>query len=191
MKELHGFIDVESRPGQGTTFTLYFPTTWSVSEPQIALRNDLKGRGEILLVVDDIAEQRDIAKSIFEALGYSVLTASNGPEALTQARQTMVDLVVLDMCLDTGMDGLETYRELIKVHPGLRAVIVSGFEANDQAREMQRLGAGQFIQKPYMLETIAAAVRSELDGRGSGMSETALLESSGADSPGHTGKDKT
>ena len=164
LKDLRGFIDVESFEGHGTTFKLYFPVTREAPAVNTPSRLDLKGFGETLLIVDDIAEQREIARSIFEALGYRVQTASNGREALVLFEQTKVDLVILDMSLDSDLDGLGTYRELFKLDPGLKTIIVSGFAPNERVREMQQLGAGQFVQKPYMLETIGTAVRNALDG---------------------------
>jgi signal transduction histidine kinase/CheY-like chemotaxis protein len=164
VKDLHGFIDVESRAGRGTSFTLYFPVVRPGSAAGVATSADLKGHGETLLVVDDIDDQREMAKSILEALGYSVLTASNGREALSQAGLTKVDLVVLDMLEDSDLDGRGIYRELVKINPGQKIIIVGGVLPDDRVREMQRMGAGPFVPKPYLLETIGPAVRQTLDG---------------------------
>ena len=73
------------------------------------------------------------------------------------------DLVVLDMIMPPGMDGLETYRRIIAKHPGQRAVIASGFSENERVAALQRLGAGEYLRKPYTLEKIGLAVRRELD----------------------------
>jgi two-component system cell cycle sensor histidine kinase/response regulator CckA len=70
---------------------------------------------------------------------------------------------VLDMIMDPGMDGLETYRQIVGIRPGQRAIIVSGFSETDRVREAQALGAGAYVRKPYVLEKIGAAIRNELD----------------------------
>ena len=80
-------------------------------------------------------------------------------------RREGVDLIVMDMIMETGFDGLDTYREIIKYCPGQKAVIVSGFSPTERANEMQRLGAGPYIKKPYTLQDIGRAVRNELDRR--------------------------
>jgi len=73
------------------------------------------------------------------------------------------DLIVLDMIMDPGMDGLDTYRKIVEVHPRQKAVIVSGYSETDRVRRTQALGAGKYIKKPYTLEMIGTAVRKELD----------------------------
>ena len=74
-----------------------------------------------------------------------------------------VDLVILDMIMDPGIDGLETYRRITRLHPGQRAIIASGFSETERVKEALRLGAGAYVRKPYLLEEIGAAVRHELD----------------------------
>jgi DNA-binding NarL/FixJ family response regulator len=73
-----------------------------------------------------------------------------------------VDLILLDMIMDPGISGRETYERVIKIHPNQKAVIVSGFVETDEVREAQRLGAGRFIKKPFTLETIGFALKNEL-----------------------------
>ncbi len=163
-KDHNGFIDIRSNEGLGTIFTLYFPTTretTSLSKPRIVL-DDYLGN-ETVLIVDDVLEQLDIARGMLEKLGYSVLTAANGSLALNIVRDSPVDLVVLDMIMPGNLDGLETYLEILKIAPGQRAIIASGFSQSERVKKLQQLGAGQYIQKPYTLETLGVAVRSELD----------------------------
>ena len=124
----------------------------------------LLGKGESVLVVDDVAEQREIAGQILSALGYGVTTVDSGAAALAHLESHPADLVIIDMLMLPGMDGLETYRRIAVRHPGQKAIIVSGYSHNERVRQAQRLGAGRFIQKPYRLETLGMAVRRELDG---------------------------
>jgi PAS domain S-box-containing protein len=165
VKDHNGYIDVLSIPDQGTTFELYFPVTRKTreSESDTQLAEDLTGNGESILVVDDVADQRDIAARILTRLGYCVKTAPSGEAAVTHMQRGAADLLILDMIMDPGMDGLDTYREILKLRPGQRAIIASGFSENERVREAQRLGARQYIKKPYTLEAIAKAVKTELD----------------------------
>jgi PAS domain S-box-containing protein len=160
-----GYVDVQSTEGEGSTFTLYFPATKreldnSGSRTSI---EDYLGRGESILVVDDVEEQRQIASGILKKLRYSVSTVSSGEEAVDYMKKNSVDLLILDMIMDPGMDGLETYRRIVELHPGQRAVIASGFSETERVKKAQRLGAGQYIRKPYTLEKIGTAVRTALD----------------------------
>ena len=165
VKDHNGYIDIESSESSGTTITLYFPVTRRVLPhdiPELSLEENM-GRGESILVVDDIEEQREIASGMLRKLGYSVSAASSGEEAVAYMKINSADLVVLDMIMDPGMDGLDTYSSILKLHAGQKAVIASGFSETDRVREAQKLGAGQYIKKPYTLEKIARAVRAELD----------------------------
>jgi CheY-like chemotaxis protein len=165
VKDHKGYIDVKSKVGQGTTFTLYFPITrrHTARENKRASLEDYRGKGERILVVDDIAEQRDLASSILEKLGYAVTCVSSGEEALEWLKSRTADLVVLDMIMNPGMDGLDTYKEILKLYPGQKAIIASGFSESNRVKVAQRLGAGAYVKKPYLMEKIGMAVRNELE----------------------------
>ena len=117
-----------------------------------------------ILVVDDVKEQRELAVAILTRLGYRVDAVAGGEEALAYLKDRRADLVVLDMIMDPGMDGLETYRKIIEIAPGQKAVIVSGFSETGKVRRAQELGAGAYVKKPYVLEKIGKAIRDELGG---------------------------
>ena len=162
-----GYIDVRSRIGQGTVFTLYFPLTRDIPEAKsepLPLQAYM-GHGETILVVDDIETQREIAAGLLRKLNYKVVTAASGEAAIAYLEDHRCDLIVLDMIMDPGMDGLDTYRQIIERHPGQRAIIASGFSETQRVREAQELGAGVYVKKPYLLEKIGVAVREEF-GRG-------------------------
>lgn len=165
VKDHGGYIKVESEEGRGTHFSLYFPLCReAISEKARGLdRQAYAGRGERILVVDDAEDQCLLAKSLLERIGYIVDTVSSGEEAVAYLRKHHVDLVVLDMIMDPGWDGLDTYKEILKVRPDQRAIIVSGFAQTERVSEAQRLGAGPYVKKPYILEHIGLAVRGELD----------------------------
>ena len=121
------------------------------------------GNGETVLVVDDVQEQREIALHLLTRLGYNVSTVSSGEEALEFMRVNSVGLLVLDMIMPPGIDGLDTYKGILENHPHQKAVIVSGFSETKRVKEAQRLGAGSYIKKPYSIETLAKAVKKELE----------------------------
>jgi len=165
IKDHNGYIDVKSKEGKGSTFTLYFPITRRRSageKGKIPIR-DYQGKGETILVVDDMQDQRDVASGILAKLGYEVNCVPSGEKAIEWLKAHTADLVVLDMIMSPGIDGLETYREIVKLHPGQKAIIASGFSESDRVKEAQRLGAGAYVKKPYLMENIGTAVKNELD----------------------------
>jgi PAS domain S-box-containing protein len=162
-----GYIDVESVEGEGALFSLYFPVQAEQRDPAAEPQGkqtpeSYRGRGETILVVDDVPEQREIATSLLTTLGYRVESVSSGEEAIACLRDRPVDLLLLDMIMDPGIDGLETYRRALEINPRQRAVIVSGFAETDRVRQALALGAGPYVRKPYLLEEIGPAVREAL-----------------------------
>ena len=96
-------------------------------------------------------------------LNYRVTSVSSGEAAVEYLKANKVDLVVLDMIMDPGMDGLDTYKKILEIHPEQKAIIVSGFSESERVREAQDLGVGAYVRKPYILERLGLAVRKELD----------------------------
>lgn len=168
VKDHNGYIDVKSKIGQGTTFSVYFPATREAVKAVGGTMSyeDFMGKGESILVVDDIKQQRELAETLLDKLGYSVTCASGGEEAIKLAKLNKFDLVMLDMIMDPGIDGLDTYKEILKINPGQKAIIVSGYTETDLVKKAQELGAGEFVQKPYILEILARAIKRELEGKG-------------------------
>ena len=165
VKDHNGYIDVQSTEGKGTTFTLYFPVTRNkLTEDKFhSAIESYSGNGESILIVDDVEEQRNIASGMLEELGYSIVSVSSGEEAVEYLKTHKVDLLVLDMIMDPGLDGLDTYKKILELHPGQKAVIASGFSETDRVKELQSLGAGGYIKKPLLLEKIGLAVKKELE----------------------------
>jgi len=167
VRDHKGYIEIDSAEGKGTTFTLYFPVTRK--KPGGGKRDfsmaDYKGKGESILIIDDVKEQREIASSILTQLGYSVSTVACGEAAVEFMKNNAADMLVLDMIMDPGIDGFETYKQILKLHPKQRAVIASGFSETDRVKETQKLGAGEYVKKPYTIENIGLAIKSEFDKR--------------------------
>ncbi len=165
VKDHNGYIDVQSTEGKGTTFTLYFPVTREKlpeDESDLAIES-YSGNGESVLIVDDVEEQRQIASGMLIELGYSVVSVPSGEEAVEYLKTNKVDLLLLDMIMDPGMDGLDTYKKILELHPVQKAIIASGFSETDRVKEVQSLGAGAYIGKPLLLEKIGLAVKEELE----------------------------
>jgi len=165
VKDHQGYIDVQSEEGVGSAFSLYFPATREEMTPQpleIGIE-DYRGRGETVLVVDDVEGQRTLAMKMLRKIGYEVAAVASGEEAVEYLKLRKADLLILDMIMDPGMDGLETYQRILEIHPQQKAVIVSGFSETERVRQVQVFGAGPYVRKPYTLANIARAARMELD----------------------------
>ncbi|MBW2411148.1 MAG: response regulator [Deltaproteobacteria bacterium] len=164
VKDHSGYIDIQSELGEGTTFTLYFPVSRKKLpvEKQRVSAETYKGNGESILIVDDIKEQREIATGMLTKLGYNAVAVPSGEEAVHYLQENGADLLVLDMIMQPGMDGLETYQKILQFHPKQKAVIASGFSESDKVKKAQRIGAGPYVKKPYSFENIGMAVKSEL-----------------------------
>ena len=165
VKDHKGYIDVKSAGGKGTEFALYFPVIrqeLTRDKPLLSIE-DIMAKGESILVVDDVEDQRKIASEMLTKLGYSVTSVSSGEEAVDYMKNHSTDLLMLDMIMEPGIDGLDTYKTILEIHPNQKAIIASGYSETDRVREAQRLGATAYVRKPYLLDKIGKVVRDELD----------------------------
>ncbi|MCP4654533.1 MAG: response regulator [bacterium] len=163
MQDHEGYIDVTTGE-QGTTFALYFPVVReAVAEQGVRIPVEAyQGRGQTVLVVDDLEDQRKLASAMLKRLGYVAESVASGEEAVEYVKERPVDLIVLDMIMDPGINGREAYARIIKIRPGQKAVIASGFSQSDDVKAAQAMGAGQYLKKPYTLEKLGIALRDEL-----------------------------
>jgi len=164
VKDHDGHIEVQSAEGKGTTFKIYFPITrqeTTLSKSALSIEN-YRGNGETILIVDDVSLQREIASGMLEILGYRVKSVKSGEEAVEYLKIHSTDLLFLDMVMTPGIDGLETYKRILDLHPNQKAIIASGFSETERVKEAQMLGAGQYLKKPYALEKLGVAVKNEL-----------------------------
>jgi signal transduction histidine kinase/DNA-binding NtrC family response regulator len=164
VKDHNGYIDVRSEVGKGTTFNLYFPMCGELKQTEPLPENAemVDGQGQLILIVDDEEKQRSIVGELLRRIKYNVISVASGEEAVTYVRDREVDLVILDMIMDPGIDGLETYQRILKIRPKQRAIIVSGFAETDRVRDAIALGANSLIKKPYSLEELGQAVKNAL-----------------------------
>jgi PAS domain S-box-containing protein len=164
VKDHKGYIDIQSVEGQGTTFTLYFPVTRKAPalKKRTLTREEIHGHGEKILVIDDVAQQREIATAILTQLGYAVATLASGEEAVPYLQTHPADMVVLDMIMDPRIDGLETYERIWSHNPRQRVILTSGYSVTERVKKALRLGARRYLKKPYTLETLGIAVKEEL-----------------------------
>lgn len=165
VRDHQGYIDVRSEEGKGSTFTLYFPASrGAIAEERGKIPVEhYGGHGASVLVVDDVPQQRRLAEAMLKRLGYQVHTVSGGEAAVAYLERNKADILILDMIMDPGIDGLETYQEVLKINPKQRAILVSGFSETDRVSEAQRLGAGAYVKKPYTMEGIGLALKRELE----------------------------
>ena len=107
--------------------------------------------------------QQEISCRLLELLGYTPVAVSSGEEAVDFVKENVVDLMMIDMIMDPGINGLETYERVIEIHPNQKAIIVSGFAETNEVKAARKLGAGQFVKKPFTLEEIGLTIKKELD----------------------------
>jgi signal transduction histidine kinase/ActR/RegA family two-component response regulator len=163
VKDHQGYIDVDSIEGKGTTFYLYFPVTRHMHafETPVSLE-EYFGNGETVLVIDDVKEQREIAVDILTELGYRSDAVSSGEAAIAYLEKQPVDILLLDMIMEPGIDGLETYRRIVQNHPGQRAIIASGFSESDRVKQALNLGVGAYLRKPYTIDNLAKILYNQV-----------------------------
>ncbi|MDK9706655.1 MAG: response regulator [Desulforhopalus sp.] len=165
VQDHQGGITVESGK-QGTTFELFFPATREGIDnidPDAIDIIQYQGNGEAILVVDDDSRQRSIALEILEILKYRGNAVGSGEEAIDFLRREKADLVILDMVMPPGMNGCETFKKILELHPKQKAIITSGYSESQDVQQALALGVRRFVKKPYLMGTLAVAIKDTLD----------------------------
>ena len=164
-----GHINVYSEKGRGTTFTIYLPA--SAREVDADVRNVpatvQKGHDETVLLIDDEEMIIDVGRGLLAELGYTVLVARSGSEALEVYRQNAgrIDIVIMDMIMP-GLGGGETFDRLKRINPNVKVLLASGYSINGQATTIIERGCDGFIQKPFTMMQLSAKMREILDKKG-------------------------
>lgn len=165
VKDHNGFINIRSSKGKGSTFELFFPASKS-EVGAISVNSQEKiaaGKGERILVVDDEENALDIACQYLKDLNYKPDPALSGEEAIILCKKNRYDLVILDMLMPPGIDGLETYKRIVELRKDIKVLIASGFSENSRVREVLKSGRARFIQKPYSFEKLMFSVNEMLN----------------------------
>ncbi len=165
MQQHHGWVEVESRSGQGAVFRLYLPLLAIELAPAFSLApvQPVEGHGEIILVVEDDAHVADVAEMMLTRLGYQALRASGGREALAiyERRQAYITLVLTDILMP-DIDGGTLARALLAQNPGVKVIALSGYAPPPETEDLSIYGLVDWLQKPLNLEQLAAAIRRAL-----------------------------
>ena len=164
IKNHGGFINVYSEKGHGTTFNIYLPASEKeVIEEKKSTEDILRG-SETVLFVDDEDMIIEIAEELFEQLGYKVLTARSGREAIEtyEKNKERIDIVILDMVMP-DMSGGETYDRMKDIDPKVKVLLFSGYSIDGQATEILNRGCNRFIQKPFKMKELSQKLREVLD----------------------------
>ena len=163
MQDHQGTVIV-MRKDKTTIFDLYFPATSQAitSSGKQARDMALQGNGETILVVDDEPQQRDLTRSMLIILGYQVVCEDSGEKAIGYLREHQIDLVLIDMLMGPGINGRQTYEQIVTIKPDQKAIIISGFSESDDVKIALNLGAGKFIQKPFSMDQLGRALKEVL-----------------------------
>ena len=164
-----GFINVYSEQGKGTTFNVYLPAIKKGRVLDKPRRERTLTGTETVLLVDDEAMIVDVAREMLKSLGYTVLTASGGEEAVAvyEKKHDRIDMIILDMIMP-GMGGAETFERLRKINPEAKVLLSSGYSIDGQAEDILSRGCNGFIQKPFNLSKLSRRVREILDNTAQG-----------------------
>ncbi len=165
IQDHNGYIELNSRLGEGTTFDIFLPALMESGafENEISKRTSLKGKGEKILILDDEAIQLEIADSLFTELNYSVRAVSDPEKIIKEIDDFKPDLLILDMILSETTDGLDVYKSVLEKGRNVNTIIVSGFSESERVTEAISLGVKRYIKKPFTIEEIGTAIRDILD----------------------------
>jgi len=164
IKNHKGIIRVYSEQGHGTTFVIYLPASEAEEEDETQADYSITKGSEQILLVDDEEGPVMVEKLMLKELGYRVMTAESGKEAIEiYAKNTdTVDLIALDMIMPE-MSGKATFEELKKINPDVRVLLVSGYSLNKQVEDLLDLGCSGFIQKPFDIIELSRTLRDIFD----------------------------
>jgi len=159
-----GFVTVRSEKGAGSTFVVFLPASDREEETEAKVVEPIQKGGETILLVDDEGFILDVGVQMLTHLGYKVIPASGGREAVEtyRSRRPEIDLVLLDMIMP-DLGGKETFEKIKEIEPGVRVILSSGYSLDGQAEKIMEKGCRGFIQKPFSMGDLAGKIREVLD----------------------------
>jgi signal transduction histidine kinase/ActR/RegA family two-component response regulator/HAMP domain-containing protein len=171
VRQHEGWIEVNSEPGKGATFDVFFPASEETTAPgktEAAASAPVTGGTETILIVEDEAILREMARDILKDCGYHLLEASTGKAALEvwRAHAGKIDLLLTDMVMPEGISGVDLAERMLADRPDLKILFTSGYTSDEIHAELLTRSQARFLQKPYSHTTLARAIRDCLDRRG-------------------------
>ena len=159
-----GYIDVESEKGHGSVFSMYFPASTALIQKDPIVSEPIEEGDETILLVDDEEMIIDVGGQLLEKLGYAVLEARGGREAIQiyQENKDDIDMIILDMIMP-DMGGSEVYDKIKTFDPEVKVLLSSGYSVDGQATEILKRGCNGFIQKPFNLKKLSKKIREVLN----------------------------
>jgi len=164
IKGHNGYIECDSKKGHGTTFRIYLPSSEKKSKKVFKTDEELIKGTETVLLADDEKEVREIGREILEAMGYRVLIARDGKEAISvyERNQDKIDIVILDLIMPK-LGGGDVYDKIKEINPDVKVLLSSGYSIDGKAKEILDRGCNGFIQKPYSIKKYTRKIREILD----------------------------
>ena len=164
IKNHGGMIAVSSKVGQGSTFNIILPVSENAPQGKIPVQEKPIRGSETVLLVDDEVKIIEVARPMLEYLGYQVISAQSGEQAVDVFRRKAdeIDLVILDLIMP-GMDGGKVFDRIREIKPAMRVILTSGYAVSGPAEEIMQRGCSGFIQKPYNISELSQIVRKILD----------------------------
>jgi CheY-like chemotaxis protein len=166
VKQSGGFSEVVSKPDEGTTVSVYLPLVAEEAAPKPVAEATVRGAGELVLVVEDDPQVRAILRRTLQGAGYSVYEAITGLSALhfMDAHPGEIDLIVSDVVMP-GMNGGEMAEQLVRSHPEVPVLFISGYPGAEIERRGLKLGRAAYLQKPFSPDALATAVHNAIASR--------------------------
>ncbi len=160
VKAHNGYIDVDSKKGLGTTFKIYLPASEIKLQKVVKISEELVKGTETVLMVDDEKDILEVGRELLKAIGYKVLTAIDGNEAIEIYKKNMdkIDIILLDMIMPT-MSGGKVFDIIKKINPNAKVLLITGYSLDNQVTKILNRGCDGFIQKPFNLNELSGKIR--------------------------------